>query len=36
MNKGNVLNNSEYDKESISNYHILVRNLEEIYETCKK
>ncbi|AYE36247.1 HD-GYP domain-containing protein [Borrelia turcica IST7] len=36
MNKGNVLNNSEYDKESISNYHILISNLEEIYETCKK
>ncbi|QMU99157.1 HD domain-containing protein [Borrelia sp. A-FGy1] len=36
VNKGNILNTSEYDKESISNYHILVSNLEEIYETCKK
>ncbi|AHH10546.1 HD-GYP domain-containing protein [Borrelia coriaceae] len=28
--------NVEYDEESIANYHILVSNLEEIYETCKR
>ncbi|WP_024655436.1 HD-GYP domain-containing protein [Borrelia hispanica] len=28
--------NEEYDKESIANYHILISNLEEVYETCKK
>ncbi|AHH13872.1 HD-GYP domain-containing protein [Borrelia nietonii YOR] len=28
--------NIEYDEESIANYHILISNLEEVYETCKK
>ncbi|BDU62949.1 hypothetical protein BOFE_04890 [Candidatus Borrelia fainii] len=28
--------NVEYDEESIANYHILISNLEEIYESCKK
>ncbi|BCR21806.1 HD-GYP domain-containing protein [Borrelia sp. HM] len=26
----------EYDAESLANYHILISNLEEVYETCKK
>ncbi|WP_421622784.1 HD-GYP domain-containing protein [Borrelia sp. MN22-0132] len=28
--------NVEYDEKSIANYHILISNLEEIYENCKK
>ncbi|AAX17705.1 HD-GYP domain-containing protein [Borrelia turicatae] len=28
--------NVEYDEESIANYHMLINNLEEIYENCKK
>ncbi|AHE62700.1 HD-GYP domain-containing protein [Borrelia parkeri] len=28
--------NVEYDEKSIANYHILISNLEEIYEKCKK
>ncbi|WP_330729998.1 HD-GYP domain-containing protein [Borrelia turicatae] len=28
--------NVEYNEESIANYHMLINNLEEIYENCKK
>ncbi|BCR20979.1 HD-GYP domain-containing protein [Borrelia miyamotoi] len=36
MQEAKKLINIEYDKESIANYHILISNLEEVYETCKK
>ncbi|ASQ29165.1 hypothetical protein CDQ96_01820 [Borrelia miyamotoi] len=36
MQEAKKLIDVEYDKESIANYHILISNLEEIYETCKK
>ncbi|UER67552.1 HD-GYP domain-containing protein [Borrelia sp. BU AG58] len=36
MNEGNMLAHPECDKESVSSYHMLVSNLEEVYETCKK
>ncbi|WKC57932.1 HD-GYP domain-containing protein [Borrelia sp. P9F1] len=36
MNKGSMSMHAECDKESISSYHVLVSNLEEVYETCKK
>ncbi|QFP41958.1 HD-GYP domain-containing protein [Borrelia miyamotoi] len=36
MQEAKKLINVEYNKESIANYHILISNLEEVYETCKK
>ncbi|AHH05042.1 Cyclic di-GMP phosphodiesterase PdeB [Borrelia miyamotoi] len=36
MQEAKKLINVEYDKESIASYHILISNLEEVYETCKK
>ncbi|AGT27362.1 HD-GYP domain-containing protein [Borrelia miyamotoi] len=36
MQEAKKLIDVEYDKESIANYHILISNLEEVYETCKK
>ncbi|UGQ17171.1 HD-GYP domain-containing protein [Borrelia sp. RT1S] len=36
MNKVSILVHAECDRESISNYHMLISNLEEVYETCKK
>ncbi|AWG42756.1 HD-GYP domain-containing protein [Candidatus Borreliella tachyglossi] len=36
VDRGYKLANLDYNDEAISSYHILVSNLEEIYESCKR